>query len=589
MATSAGSFNLTGCNVELRYDIISQSVERNSTTIRLYNYLNVTNNYIGWSSGSAWVHTYSQNIGTYYTRGSHLLCYKDFEFTHNNDGTLTIAPGYGISTTYVSGSSTATIVLPRIDRFAQMTDAINNPNDESEFWFKYNNPRNLDLYAWLEINPSSEHIATRTITDGGTSGTYTWTLTETERNQLRSKLSNANSGTIRIGISSSIGGSTGSSYIDRRFTIINANPTFLDYDVEDINATTVALTGSTQNNVINVNGYSNIKATIITSNKAEAIKEASMVKYRFAIGDNSTDISYSDTNNVSGTLKGASNGTYNVFAIDSRNNSTPVIKQATSVINYQKITIDKQNCSFVRNNNQVGENAILTLNGTFWNDNFGVVTNTITSVTYKLKKSDSSTWITGTTTITPTTSDNTFTFTGQIASDNQDTTWDLDSSYNLEVIVSDELSSASAEFVLNSAVPTMSLDKEGIGIMCAYNSSLGGKLQVDGVPIDVDIYSTSETKTNKIWKNNKPVYRKIIEFTNTNTNWVSIDTIANIDAIVKLNGYVYDGGGNRTAIPSYGNDSVSIYITTAGTIMKKATSYYNNKSGVLIIEYTKST
>ena len=150
---------------------------------------------------------------------------------------------------------------------------------------------------------------------------------------------------------------------------------------------------------------------------------------------------------------------------------------------YDKVYIDKNSCSFVRDDNQVGENAILTLRGIFWNDDFGEVQNSL-SVSYRFKKTTSSTWIDGTTTITPITSDNDFTFTGQIASDNNDTTWDLDASYNLEVIISDELSSASIELILNSAVPTLSLDKEGVGVLCAYDSSLGGKLQIDGKRID---------------------------------------------------------------------------------------------------------
>ena len=82
-----------------------------------------------------------------------------------------------------------------------------------------------------------------------------------------------------------------------------------------------------------------------------------------------------------------------------------------------------------------------------------------------------------------------------IASDNVDTTWDLDSSYNLEVIVSDELSSASVELILNSAAPTMSLDKNGVGILCAYDSNLGGSLQVNGKVIDGGTL---------LWTNNSP-------------------------------------------------------------------------------------
>ena len=474
------TIQLNGCNFQFCYDLISQSATNNTSTISIYGILNVTNNYVAWSSGRAWTHTASANLATYYSRGSYVVTQGNFTFTHDSNGDLTLTAGYGVETTFTSGSGTATWSLPHIDRFAIMLDATNF-NDEGNPSFTYNNPRNLTLTAWLEINPVGEHLAERTITNAGSSGTYTWVLTNEERNQLRAKIPQNNSAICRIGIISTIGGTSSASYKDKTFSIVNANPTFNNYDIEDVNTITKNLTGSTLNNVVNVNGYSNIKATISTLNKAEAIKQASMVKYRLLIGDASVDINYSDESSVNGTLNNVTTGTYNLYAIDSRNNSTLVTKQATSVINYEKITLDKQNCSFVRDDNQVGENAILTINGTFWNDDFGAVTNSIKSVTYKLKKTDSSTWITGTTTITPTTSGNSFTFTGMIASDNLDTTWDLDASYNLELTISDELSSATIDnLVLNSAVPTLSLDKNGVGVMCAFDSQLGGYLQVNG-------------------------------------------------------------------------------------------------------------
>lgn len=100
-------------------------------------------------------------------------------------------------------------------------------------------------------------------------------------------------------------------------------------------------------------------------------------------------------------------------------------------------------------------------------------------------------------------------------------------------------------------------------------------------------YSTTEQRIGT-WIDGKPIYRKVINFTNTSTNWETIDTISTLNEIVRMNGYVYDSDNNKTAIPSYGTDSVSLYVTQSGAIRKKATSYYQNKSGVLIIEYTKT-
>lgn len=103
-----------------------------------------------------------------------------------------------------------------------------------------------------------------------------------------------------------------------------------------------------------------------------------------------------------------------------------------------------------------------------------------------------------------------------------------------------------------------------------------------------DVYSTEETKTNKIWIDGKPIYRKVITFTNTSTNWEVIGTINNMNLMIGIRGTVYDGGNNITAIPSFGTENVQIYVTSSGTINKKSTSYYQNRTGILILEYTKT-
>ena len=483
MATEIGRVYLDGCNYELAYDLLSQSAENNTSDVRLYGILHVTNNYVSWDSGSASVHTSGlQPIGTYYGRGDYVVITRDFTFAHDSQGKFeNVGIGGSLRTTFVNGDVYGTMSLPKINRYPILTSGMNF-NDEENPVYNITAFNTFPIRVKLEAGGNPQLIIRDLDTKGSIN--YTLELTEEERNTLRALCPNSNTLNV-IETVCAMNGNTelNWSYKGYKMTIVNGNPVFSDFDIADVNPTTRALTGSTLNNVVNINGYSNIQATISTSNKAEAIKSATMNKYRFKIGDSSTDIAYSSEEVVNGTINNASIGIYEMYAIDSRNNSTLITKQATSIINYEKVAIDKQNCSFVRDDNQVGENAILTINGTFWNDNFGQVSNSL-SVSYKLKKSDSSTWITGTTTITPTINNNDFTFTGMIASDNLDTTWDLDSSYNLEVIVSDELSSASVELILNSAVPTMSLDKNGVGIMCAYDSNIGGLLQVGGKVID---------------------------------------------------------------------------------------------------------
>ena len=482
----------------------SQSMANNTTTyqVRMVYYTYQANG-VNFSSATATLDGTQKGYGyTNMPYGETIILDINRTITHNANGS---SPTKNIATSWSAsfgggGSTSANITFPTIKRFATITNSPASLTDEDTPWFSYSNPANGTMSCWLEVNPTGDHLAIRTLS--GASGTFTWDLTEEERNELRSKMPNASTGKIRIGLYTTINGTTGSNYVDKTFTIINANPVFSDFTFEDINTTTLALTGNNQDII---KGYSKVRATITATNKAVAQKGASMVKYRLSIGESSVDIAYNDSADVSSMISNVTTGTINVYAVDSRNNSTMVTKLANREINYEAVYTNINNSSFQRDDNRVGDNGVLTLSGTFWNDDFGDETNSLT-VSYRLKKSDSSTWINGTTSIVPTVSQNTFSFSGMIASDNQDTTWDLQSSYDLEITISDELTTSITTYVLASAVPTLSLDKEGVGIMCQYDTSLGGGLQVNGVPVKgynpedyvVAEYTVSNATTNKI-------------------------------------------------------------------------------------------
>lgn len=484
------TYTVTGNNeLRLYAKYNSQSIANNTSNVTLQlRTIALNGSYNSSGNSSTLVCNYDNkgtqyyDIGTVNTYSEKTIGTWTFDIRHNADGTST--GNYASASANVYGNINPSVGgwfdLPSIPRQANITSAPDF-NDEENPTITYSNPAGnsvTSLEACISLTGATDDIAYRPVSKTGIS--YTFNLTETERNILRNATPNSNTLYVDFYLKTILGGNTYFSIVNKKVTIINGNPTFNNFEFEDINSTTLALTGNSQ---YNVNGYSKIKATISTSNKAVAKKGASMTKYRFSIGSNSTDITYSSSTSVNGNINNATSGTYNVYAIDSRNNSTLVTKLATREIKYQEIYINPTQTSISRNNNQVGTNAILTLNGTFWNGSFGQVTNTIKSVTYQLKKSDSSTWITGTTRITPTVSGNNFTFEGQIASDNQDTTWDLDSSYNVKITINDELSTKTIELVLNSAIPTLSMDKEGIGIMCAYNRNIGGGGQLKGNPL----------------------------------------------------------------------------------------------------------
>lgn len=488
MATFLKESYFTGTNgshfkQRLYYDL-TQDKTNNKSTIKYYAYVGSVDNYSG-SGATASVKINGNQVGTFTSLAAHssgtLRGTYTTTVTHNSDGTKSVSYSLSTTTSWSLGSSnlSGTLTLPKIARAATVTSAPNF-NDEENPTIKYSNPAGnsvSSLMACISLNGTRDDIAYRNISKTGSS--YTFNLTEDERNVLRNACTTANSRTVRFYVRTVIGGSTLYNYATKTLSIINANPVFSDFTFADVNSITTALTG---NNQKVVKGYSKVQATISTLNKAVGQKGTTITKYRLTIGDSSVDISYNDEASVTGTIDNAQNGTINIYAIDSRSNSTLVTKLASEEINYEPVYVNINNSSFQRDDNRVGDNGVLTLNGTFWNSSFGTTTNSL-SVSYRFKKSDSSTWINGTTTITPTVTDNNFTFSGMLASDNLDTTWDLESSYDLEITVTDELSTSITTYILASAIPTLSLDKEGVGVMCQYNTSLGGGLQVYGQPV----------------------------------------------------------------------------------------------------------
>ena len=503
--------------------------------------LNINGDNRGWSwygsIGNGWVSVSSFTITVGHNSDGSKVCYIG--------GSVTGPSGTSLAGKTSSGAQNVT--LDKIDRFATMTSATNF-TDESNPSFVYTNPANTSMSCWLEINPAGEHLAVRNFS--GTGGTYTWELTNEEREQLRAKIPNNSSATCRIGLYSTLGGSTQASFKDMTFSIVNGNPIFNNFEFEDINPTTLALTGDSSKNV---NGFSTIQATISTTNKAEAIKSATMSKYRFTIGTTSTDINYSDEESVSGNISNAINGTYNIYAIDSRNNSTLVTKLASEEIPYTLINFISSSCKVERSNGGVGGNAVLTLNGEIWNNNFGLVSNSITSVLIEYKETSSSTWLTSPTTITPTISGNSFNFTGQVASQEQDYSFELNKSYDFRITIEDELSTKTIQLTpMSSSIPNVSLADNGVGIMCDYDESLGGLLQVGGKIIDgLERYLDVEQQIG-YWFDGKPLYS--IWHSKTISSG-TFDTLLNINrndyGVIWVNISFSDSSNSKSVISNY--------------------------------------
>lgn len=281
---------------------------------------------------------------------------------HASDGTFGFsvsiqAAVYGSSVNCTGSDSFA---LDQIPRQASITSA-NNVTDEQNPSFTFSNPGGFDLIAELEVNPNNTHLFSRTI---GNTGSYTFELTESERNTLRSYLKNANSGTLRYLLYSN--SSQFVSYADRTISIVNGQPT-LTASVEDINPDTVALTGDSSVMV----RYASNAAVSMT---VEAKKGASITSRRIICGGN-----YLTTD--SGTLEAVESGKFVFNATDSRGNTVTQTFDKT-LIEYVKLT-----CLLYANAPNADGEMTFSIGGNCYAGSFGVSDNAIHAF-YRYKEED---------------------------------------------------------------------------------------------------------------------------------------------------------------------------------------------------------
>lgn len=203
---------------------------------------------------------------------------------------------------------------------------------------------------------------------------------------------NRKQGTIRL-YTYNGGTLIGSKDVNFIANIKDANPIFTNFEYEIIDDKSISLTG---NNKTAIKSFSNVKAIVSSTNKAQAQKEATITKYKFVCGNKQIEVPYNDDAEM--LLERIGNITMNVYAIDSRGNSTMVGKTFDNFIEYENIKITELNANRL---NGVDTQTNLSYKGNYWSKSFGEVSNTIKSVKYEYKEIDGTEWILGETDITP--------------------------------------------------------------------------------------------------------------------------------------------------------------------------------------------
>lgn len=295
---------------------------------------------------------------------------------HNADGSKTFSYSFSMDFTGLtfageaigkkSGSGTGE--LTTIPRQATIT-AAPNFNDEDNPSITYSNPAGEiveSLAACISLDGSAANIAYRDISKTGTS--YTFQLTDAERNILRNATTTANSRSVFFYIRTVIGGNTYYSNVAKTFTVVNAQPS-INPSVYDGNSTTTTLTGD-------ANVFVRYHSNAVFNINAVAKKGASITSQQVTVGSLKSTA-------ASGVLNAVDDSVFNFYAADSRGN------KAEKQVNKTLIPYVKLTCYMSVEPPSTDGKMTLRANGSYYNGSFGATANTLT-IQYRYKTNSGS-------------------------------------------------------------------------------------------------------------------------------------------------------------------------------------------------------
>lgn len=469
MATS-GSFNTSGYQgryLTFAWSVSSQNVANNSTTIS-WTLKGAGNAQSSWyRAGNFKVVINGTTVYSSATRiqlyNGTLVASGNFTMTHDTNGNKTFSASAeaGIYTVAVNCTGSGSFTLPQIARAAQITAAPNFTDIENPT-INYQNPAGnsvTTLQACISLTGSTDNISYRDIPKTGTS--YTFQLTEAERNVLRSATPNSNTLSVIFYIKTVIGGQTFYSTSFKTLTIVNASPSMENPTYQDTNSTTTAITGNNQHIIQKQSSLSiNIPA-------ATAQKYATITKYQVTINGITREQTAAGTMNW-GVLDVSQNIAAIIKAIDSRGNA---------VTKSMEITIDAWQQPYAviscKRENNFYTDTVLNVSPTV-SSLSGQNTVTIQEQHKKTSESAYSTLVN----VTP----------------NTDTTLQLDNTYdwNVKIIVSDRLASTTYNITVQKGMPIVYYDrlKSSTGFNCFPEKE--NSVESQGLALDDVIYIGSQ-------------------------------------------------------------------------------------------------
>ena len=604
-----GNFGGVDAYLRVYAKIERQDLINNRSYVNIKQVIYASANYIYSGNNNYYLNSNIGNTGTKssgftFYAGETLINTINAWANHNNDGTFTLTGSAGFTSTAwgmgASGNYSAT--LPTIPRGSKINDFSDyfNLGDPLTFSITKNVASYYDvLQIGFVKDNTTEYVVLDTVEnvlDG-----YVWNPTEEMLNTIYTNTPTRNFRTLTFRLSTytdstkatQIGDTNENSNVGM---IVNANPTFTNFQYQDVNSKTISLTGNSSKII---KGYSTLHISNLVAN---ANKGATLQLIQI------NDIQYPYDANFSIDLENWVSNNITIYVIDSRNNSTKLETLiGINFINYTEKTITNKSCL---RDGSINEESVLSFSGTFFNSSFGAVDNVLTA-SYKYKETGSSEWINGNTTLNLTINNNNFNYEGYIKGDTN-VGFSADKSFDIQITISDLLSERITTLILAVREPAIDVYKSNVafgGIYDELESEYQAQFKkptnfyngvykngveiatLNDIPSPLDVYSTEETVIGT-WIDGKPLYRKVLSSTTISGSDVDITLPSNIDFMstdkveIKSGGFSFFSDRYTNA-----NDLIQIFKFNATTLRVVLGSAWKSgfKSAIIVIEYTKTT
>lgn len=287
-----------------------------------------------------------------------------FTISHNASGALSFTLAVNVNgSSYWGGvpgvfAGGATITLPTIKKEAIILSA-SNFTDEQYPVLTYSNPADGMLQACISLDGTTDSIPYRAIARNGSS--YTFSLTDTERNTLRAASTNKTTVSVTYIIKCTVNNVVYYTKAIRTCTITNSKPVIKNATVKDIKPETLALTGNANKIVLH-------ESMVEYSFEPEALKQATITTYSVQCGSKTI------TDMTAGVIDDVESRSFIFSATDSRNQTTKITVDKSYVAYlkptcYQTITTEIEG--------ETGAKVNLTIHGNYFHGSFGAVNNTL--------------------------------------------------------------------------------------------------------------------------------------------------------------------------------------------------------------------